>query len=551
MTKAPKKSRALDTTSSNENDNRFSSGPHPISKLPIEILCKIFRFTRSAPPNFGSKRFFTPRDFRLVKIDWIAVSRVCQHWRLAAINEPSLWTDLPTFYPKWTMEMLQRSKNAGLVVNFYDTLDDALLTAIFDHILRIAELTVKGEKRLKKLMDKFSLCSTPRLEKLCIENDSHTSSENIPPMRLPNSLFSNAVGLKHLKLIRIDIDWQSHLFSRPLTLLELGQISPSAKPTVKELRSIMQRISTTLQKLTMRNAFPIENHASSRVQSNDPILLLALKRLTLGAKPSEITSFFNNFILSDNTQYADLYMYLENGAGQDFTGMLAAAGRREALGRFVSDAQSVVINGDVVGTKKGNKWQDFELKLSTAEAPLSALREDGPRNHPERQLPGLELNIHGPFSEDLPITPMPFRCVFTDLFNAFKWSNVRELALTGLDIRAYPDFGQVLVTTFGSLPTVELVAVGPKSVNHFLDALSFYSPGSRIPIAFEGLTKISMVSVNIQSRLDEITMSLLRREKRIAPIQKLCFKDCRGKINKYLKMLTELVGEVYWDDVKI
>ncbi|KAF5312266.1 hypothetical protein D9619_003544 [Psilocybe cf. subviscida] len=453
--------------------------------------------------------------------------------------------------------MLQRSKGAGLMVNLGQTLDDKLISAIFNHTVRITELTVNDGKRLQALIEKGLLSSAPKLEKLCLKNEYYGLGEKPPNPVLLGTMFPDTVGLRHLELIGVDPVWNSPLFSRPITTLELGQISPSKKPTVQELKSVMGQISTTLETLTMRNAFP-EDATASPTQNAASISLNSLRHLALGAKPVNVTTFFNNFTLTDKAKYAGMLVFLDNGPGQDFTQFLEAIGHKEALGRIASDAIGVMIDGEIHGTKKGKKWQDFEVSLGTAQVSWSTVADAPPRDEDdlESKLPGLELFIRSPLPESPSVAALPFRCIFTDLFNTFEWSNLRELTLVGLDIKAFPDFDRALATTFGALPSVDFVAVGPKCANPLFDALNYSSATNRssrskAAMSFAGLKRISLVSVNIQSRVDDMAGSLSKRHKRGASIKNLSFEGCRGKTNKSLKLLKEYVGNVFWDYVKL
>ncbi|KAF8555398.1 hypothetical protein OG21DRAFT_913821 [Imleria badia] len=45
---------------------------------------------------------------------WVNVSYVCRHWRNVALNCATLWTYLFIMSPRWTEEILARSKKAPL-----------------------------------------------------------------------------------------------------------------------------------------------------------------------------------------------------------------------------------------------------------------------------------------------------------------------------------------------------------------------------------------------------------------------------------------------------
>ena len=73
----------------------------PISRLPAEILCNISLSTLWSPGRPES---------------WTNFSQVSQRWRSLALSASDLWTNIPHRYPRWTQEMLIRSKMAKLTI---------------------------------------------------------------------------------------------------------------------------------------------------------------------------------------------------------------------------------------------------------------------------------------------------------------------------------------------------------------------------------------------------------------------------------------------------
>ena len=76
----------------------------PISRLPVEILCKIFSLIEN---KFCFSHF---------KSSWTNFSRVSRHWRSSALSAPELWTKIPLNHPRCAQEMLIRSKMAKLTI---------------------------------------------------------------------------------------------------------------------------------------------------------------------------------------------------------------------------------------------------------------------------------------------------------------------------------------------------------------------------------------------------------------------------------------------------
>ena len=90
-------------------------------RLPTEILEDIFiHYARDYhTENNGRPMQSVP--------DWVNVSYVCRYWRSVALNCPPLWTYLFMISPRWTDELLARSKQAPLKLHLkLHPQDDAL-----------------------------------------------------------------------------------------------------------------------------------------------------------------------------------------------------------------------------------------------------------------------------------------------------------------------------------------------------------------------------------------------------------------------------------------
>ncbi|KAI0066422.1 hypothetical protein BV25DRAFT_1783860, partial [Artomyces pyxidatus] len=90
-----------------------------ISRLPVEILARIFLFHAYAEPA-GTVEEVSSKDGDLQlpsvpRLGWISVTMVCRNWRQIAFNYPNLWTNVAfTLGDRWTEEMISRAKSAPL-----------------------------------------------------------------------------------------------------------------------------------------------------------------------------------------------------------------------------------------------------------------------------------------------------------------------------------------------------------------------------------------------------------------------------------------------------
>lgn len=146
--------------------NSFSS----IHRLPVEILQSIFIHCARDHhiEDYGHPTLTAPT--------WVNVSYVCSHWRNTALDCPALWSYPFITSPRWTEELMARSKNASLkahvnlnrLVRTYRSL--RFIRQLGDHAERIKELRLELRGTCIETISKFS-SRAPRLEYLKISVD--------------------------------------------------------------------------------------------------------------------------------------------------------------------------------------------------------------------------------------------------------------------------------------------------------------------------------------------------------------------------------------------
>lgn len=166
-------SNDLGDSSDNNQDAVFQANNfQPILKLPVELLCRVFHMNRSCDQvSISESAELSNHEDFYKTLGWVAVSWVCQSWRRVALSDSALWHELPLDFPKWATVMLERSQNAGFIVEFNPFFcsprgKDIVLPAIFANASRVAELMLSsdGPKDMLKLLAHFS--STPKLSAL-------------------------------------------------------------------------------------------------------------------------------------------------------------------------------------------------------------------------------------------------------------------------------------------------------------------------------------------------------------------------------------------------
>ncbi|KAI0045568.1 hypothetical protein FA95DRAFT_1471617, partial [Auriscalpium vulgare] len=90
----------------------------PIARLPNEILRKIFSFVSKVDPAMdlrGRGRSGDGDKETKSHAGWVAVTYVCQGWRDVAVNQPSLWADIPlALGPEWVKTFAARAQDVSL-----------------------------------------------------------------------------------------------------------------------------------------------------------------------------------------------------------------------------------------------------------------------------------------------------------------------------------------------------------------------------------------------------------------------------------------------------
>jgi hypothetical protein len=197
------------------------NGLAPISRLPLEVLCQIFKASYMA--SSAAQGDFTSGGI----IPCLVLTQVCGHFRSAAIGCPSLWTDLIFSHSSWTEEMLLRSKAAPLVVKADVSPRGTYLiqrvTLALEQIVRVRVLHIRGTRiSLEKLFGHV-LAPAPLLESLRLSNvpDAYDLIDSNDPFHLPRSIFDNTTSrIRHLELTNCVLSHDVPLFEW-LTYLEI------------------------------------------------------------------------------------------------------------------------------------------------------------------------------------------------------------------------------------------------------------------------------------------------------------------------------------------
>lgn len=266
--------------------NSFAS----ISRIPPEVLGKVFEFTKAAiePPLFPLYKLKgTPR--------WLKMTHVSRHWRDLAINLlASLWVNLRLDNLPFLEKMLSRSKGAGLVIQASfsspsgvahyspNALDLALNDSSRIKVLSLKDVRWDTWKYLKGLLPK----SAPQLEYLCLTGSSID-------LIIPEEILCKTPKLRRLELTRFGVDWISHShLLRSLTHLKLHSIIRNSPPTWKQFVNVLKRMPH-LEVLDLNVS--LSNQAFEKMSLAPPVFgsihLASLRALSINCNKEEMDTF--------------------------------------------------------------------------------------------------------------------------------------------------------------------------------------------------------------------------------------------------------------------
>ncbi|KAG6860886.1 hypothetical protein C0995_006441 [Termitomyces sp. Mi166 len=221
----------------------------PISQLPPETLSKIFSCCIA-----DCAESINP-------LEWIRVTHVSRHWRAVALDCPNLWGNLVFSRPRWSEEMLKRSKMASLIVKA--DLSCIVTPRIFEavrlallHAPRIHDLQLRaGSTTIKRLLTSEPSFQAPMIRSLSLSVDGDTRFGADEGFTLPNIVLAEEMPyLTRVELHRINIDWDSQLL-KGLTHLTIHHVAASARPTTDQLIDALERMPA-LEIFDIRGALP-------------------------------------------------------------------------------------------------------------------------------------------------------------------------------------------------------------------------------------------------------------------------------------------------------
>ncbi|KAF8433015.1 hypothetical protein L210DRAFT_3557338 [Boletus edulis BED1] len=258
-----------------------------ISRFPTEILAAIFVCSAR---DYHSTHYY-PIE---AAPSWVNVSYVCRHWRNVALNCPTLWSYLFITSPRWTEELLARSKQASLKlradIDVYPNgtcRDDGglpFVRRVMNHIERIQELHLNLPHSFK---DHFLSSPAPCLQNLKIS----VGYQNEPYQQFPALFDGNTPALRTLELLCCPVPWHSFTLNG-LTTLNLRSVPSQCRQNMVEFLATLSCVQD-LRHLYLENALASTAGflSSTEFRSFRKINLPRLSRLLIVAPLSAVIAF--------------------------------------------------------------------------------------------------------------------------------------------------------------------------------------------------------------------------------------------------------------------
>ena len=265
-----------------------NSALSPVSRLPPEVLATIF--IHRAREHYDHQQGSSPSA-----PSWVNVSYVCRYWRSVALDCPTLWTYHFVVSPRWTKELLVRSREASLRIRARMSNEFAWWPSLVNewgkHVERIQELILHVPDRNfgHKSLYKLSSYAT-RLQTLKI---SVWSDYCEPPGRGLVLLDGDSPALRTLKLSYCPVTFSS-LKLAGLTTLVVRYVPRSFPPTMEKLLAMLSCMQA-LTHLELHRALASATGFSSSVVTDtlQKINLPCLSHFSIVAPLSTVTAFLS------------------------------------------------------------------------------------------------------------------------------------------------------------------------------------------------------------------------------------------------------------------
>ncbi|KAF9238625.1 hypothetical protein BU15DRAFT_75076 [Melanogaster broomeanus] len=432
----------------------------PVSRLPCEILATIFLYQ-------AYSFYQDPQDFPMwgAAPPWANVSYVCRHWRNVALTCPSLWSFLFVFSPRWTEELLSRSKRVPLriLIDMRFEFQEAMIffEKVTTDVTRIRDLSLYLPcNRVEGVLSKLSTTPAPLLHTFKLRlRTRHLGEDAVYPDTLLNG---ETPALRTLELYHCHPPWSSLVFTA-LSTLRLRSIASSSQPTITELLAMLRHMPD-LAHLYLEDALSGAKDilASRHTLPSECVDLPHLSRLALVAPFSAVIVFLSKVTVPQKTEIRLLCRH-----DVDFTvSHTPLYPLLERQFNTTSDVGTVIRTLNLKTTLRG---ASFVLSTSERDCDVSFYSDDRGHLHEDWDccIP-LKLDIHVDSQKDL-------EPLVGDICRIIPMAHLHTLAHLTYTHMSHLLSSSFIGTTFGDLQELKFIKLTEFCVAEWTSALS---PGS-------------------------------------------------------------------------
>ncbi|KAF8066670.1 hypothetical protein FPV67DRAFT_1201529 [Lyophyllum atratum] len=250
-----------------------------VSRLPEEILCRIFKTARDMDPMRGAGPAVC-----------VCITHVCSAWRNMALRFPGLWNRIhPSYSLSWVEEMMARSRAAPLHAHVHAGRQLHTLTAVLsdESVKRIKDVTISGLKfpvpALKMHCPSIFECHSPLLERFSITFDPIAFDPRFESMAIERLFSEGTPRLYHLSMDGCFLPWNSPILRSPLTSLKLklpGNLGTVETWTIEQFTTVLEGLPA-LQTLELHHVLPPVDYIFSAPEVHRVIILPRLAYLSI------------------------------------------------------------------------------------------------------------------------------------------------------------------------------------------------------------------------------------------------------------------------------
>ena len=496
----------------------------PVSRLPPEVLCIIFSFIEDRNISHRSPE------------SWINFSRVSQQWRSLALSAPELWTNIPINYPRWTQEMLIRSKMAKLTIRVDFSMNFQALETVkscLSQMKRLGEISITRASGsiLEKLCQNLPK-SAPQLHTLRINR--HLPSDHLPAT-IHEDFLCDTERLQHVDL-DCKISWESRLLTGLTRLTLHNSLQDDTTSSIIQFLHALQRMPA-LTNLDLEDSIP---HDTGGLSTYPTVNLPCLRVLRISSGVGALTSALRH-ITFPSSAVLNVTCKETQSIQIDFSNFFSVLAAKFLSFLVIRRLNLQNFNGGI-----GLKFLVWTTAINQDVSPPSLTPAQ------------LELVLTWPMSPPPHARP-DYMNVFSAAFDAMNLSALTQLQISTLDLID----SKTWLKTFGKLPLLEQVHVQSYTAQSFLNALMYktqaadQSKTAYYDVSFPKLRYIHLDDTDFTGinyigsiSVDMLMDCFMERYERNAEIQVLHLDDCYNISDEDVERLQEIVVDVIWDGVE-